>query len=240
MPDRAKTEMRQLVGSDPPPVLALHTLLSIIPLVNYLRSNLPEQDLIKKRANAAAFVQNLAKIADAYCSEASAPIDITTCVQAYRRAHRATPSTAAVAVQQMYQLIQDALKEDGNYIGLLGTLWVVHEPGCKQDTVQQLLNTQRNLPGLSDLPHIFFVLIDRGDRPRRFINYGTSVKVSKSAGKYTQLHLYDTVAVLMDDCVFSKDNTRWHRVDADSIQLVQDLNHLVSCRAQVLVFQRRM
>jgi len=235
--------MRQLVTDEattPNICMAIHCLMNVAPLVNYLTSTLLEADLTKKRVNAVAFTRGLAVVAKLYWQKpAVATIDVNVPVSYFRKVHRNVYISGAVAVQQMYQIIQDAVGMENNFCKELGGCWVVHEPGCKHDSVQQLIN---GTDILQSLPHVFFVKIDRGDRTKRFINYGTSVKVVKTLAnnKYI-MHKYQLSSVLIESAdeaiVYAKNEKAWEQAPLDGcITEVQNLNSIVSIKAQVLCF----
>lgn len=221
--------------------LALHALLSIVPLCNYLCSDMMDGDLNRKRANATAFVQAVACLTKPYYSPGDDPLDVTDATAAYKRAHRASSQPLAVVFRQMLMLAHDAFKEENNFLVALGMQWLVLDLSFKDDSVGKFINAR----GLEGVPHMFCVRIDRQERPRRFVNYGTDLMVFKTTGKYMQPHPYDLRAVLMEgpdaDALFVHDGTRWLCArPGEPVVPVQDLNRLVTCWAQVLVYQRRI
>ena len=225
-----------------PSGIVLHCLMHIPPLVNYLTDPAMELDIHKKRVNAAAFTRTLAATANQYWCEETAPLHISDVVSCYKKIHRATHVNPAVALRQMCQIIQDSLLPTDNYYIALGGLWIVHGPGCKQDTVQQLMNAT----AVDGLPHLIFIHLDRGDRTKRFIDYGTCLKLVKTA-KYIEIHKYELVSVLMEDPsaieVFAKPpQSAWlHISSVDNIvRPLPDLNQLISVKAQVLVYLRAL
>ena len=225
---------------------AVYCLINIPPVVNYLLSPLMEQDLVKKRANAVAFTQGMAAVARRYWQQdVIGPVDLTAPATAYRKIHRTVFTPAHTAIKQMYSILQDAVDKP-NFFDDLGGNWVALSNVTKTETVQQLMNSS-NVEGL---PHLIFVRLDRGDRPRRFINYGTSMKVVKNTEKanYIHFHNYELVCVLVeggdDDGAFVRDRNRqgWQHYESASMAVnpVADLNLLVSVRAQVLVYLRQV
>lgn len=230
-----------------PIVIALHCILNIPPLVNYLVSSELEADLYRKRVNAVAFTRTLAKLADAYWSNLADPgldLDVSEAALIFKKIHRASHVSSTMVLKQVCSILKDSLSPSSNYMDDLGAYWLVHEPGCKHDTVQQLINNST----IDGLPHLIFIHLNRGERTKRFIDYGTSLRVVKS-NKYIDIHRYELANVLMDDdkndcdvygsSVYAKsDASVWEYITATDnvVKPVLDLNQIISVKAQVLVY----
>lgn len=225
--------------------MALHCILNIPPIVNYLISPLLEGELLKKRANAVGFTRSVATLAKVYWdrpAEAGADLDVSAAAFFFRKIHRTTYTPPALALRQMYQIMHESLTPTNNFMQKLGGVWIVHQPGCRHDTVQQLVNST----DIDGLPHLIFVQIDRGDRVKRFIDYGTLLKVVKSEPRHStiQINRYELATVLMeteeDMQVFAKASTKWQHLNIrdNTVQPLLDLNKLISVQAQVLAYLR--
>ena len=239
----AAGDMRPFVsaGANVPLCQAIHCLLAIPPLVNYLTSPLLDEDVVRKRANAVAFAHGLRDLAKLYWSESSDrhALDVDQVVQAFRRHHRQIFIPAHAAVQLMYQTLVEATDTPGNLLSQFETHWLTHEPGCAAESVQQLVNI-RTIQGL---PTLVFVRIDRGDRPRRFVNYGTSFKLVKNNLPNTRmlkLYVYELYCVLTEgdneSKVLSRVDNAWQEASEDTVAPLADLNQIISGRAQILVY----
>lgn len=232
----------KVISGDPDLCLALHVLLTIPPLVNYLTSELLAGDLVKKKANAAAFAVAVRELAQLYWSAGDHDaVDATEACKIFRRCHRAVAVSSTDAVRHMYQLLCEAAAP---FFKLLEARWLVHQPDCAATSVQQLVNAE----AISEAPELVFVRLDRGERVKKFINYGTifqMVQPSKSNVKLLTIHQYDLFSVLMQgdereqDKVIAKSGNVWMEVTADSVSQLTDLNQLITTRAQVLVFLLR-
>lgn len=223
---------------------ALHCLLNIPPLVNYLTSPLLDDDLIKKRVNAVGFTTSLAALGKGYWDrERDGRLDAAPAVQFFRKIHRNTYTPPALALRQMLQVIQESLAVADNFIADLGTLWLVHQPGCRHASVQQLVNNA----DVEGLPHLILIHLDRGERVRRDIDYGTLLKLVKVGPRHNMddwIHKYELVTVMMEAeeemQVFAKVDNKWNRLDIGEnlVRPVADLNQIISTKAQVLAYLR--
>lgn len=221
-------------------VYALHVLLTIPPLVNYLRSSCLEEDLNRKRVNAVGFAQGLARVADEYWNDgADGPVDAAEPLAAFRRIHRATHISAPTAVRLMFQSLQDAVPTPGNLLTELGAPWLSLGPDSSCESVQQLLNSAPP----PDPPVLIFVRLDRGERVRRFVNYGTVLKQIQVKSNKVHTSVYELFSVLMEgdgDCrVYARKAALWADASGDKVVPLVDINRLISYRAQVLVYLLR-
>lgn len=237
--------MRALTAGNPDDAAltpALHCLLAVPPLVNYVLSRLLEPDLLTKHANAVGFALAFRALAAGYWEAelqggppvAGAPLDASEAVRAFRRVHRSARVCPSAAVGLMYGVLQDAVGgEEGSFLRELGGGWVAHEPDCPLDTVQNLFNH-----GQPDAQHLLFVRLDRGDRPRKWINYGTSAKLVRRVGDGTPRVLtYDLQAVMTDDKVLARHAGQWWEAREGAVGELLDVNDVISGRAaQVLAF----
>lgn len=225
--------------------IALHCILNISPLVNYLLSSWLEEDLFKKRVNATGFTRGLASLARGYWLTPSPPegdLDVTSTLHFFRKIHRTSNTPPAVAVRQMYQVVQDGLLPTDNFMEALGGNWLVHAPHVRFDTVQKLVNAS-NIDGL---PHLIFIQLDRGDRTNRVIGYGTALKLVKILPHTISTTMYELVSVLMegeDDMrTYAKQDNKWHYITAKDnvVTQVSDLNDLISTKTQLLTYLQRV
>ena len=232
----------KVISGDPDLCLALHVLLTVPPLVNYLTSELLAADVVRKKANAVAFTLSLRELSQLYWSAGDHDaVDATEACKIFRRCHRAVAVSSTAAVRHMYQLLCEAAP---SFFSLLQGTWLVHQPDCAATSVQQLVNAEQ----IVDAPELVFVRLDRGDRVRKFINYGTTfqmVQPNKSNPKLLTIHTYDLFSVLMQgdetekDRVIAKSGNVWMEITTDTVSQLTDLNHLITTRAQVLVFLLR-
>lgn len=233
--------------------IALHCILNIAPLVNYLLSSWLEDDLCKKRVNASAFTRGVASLARGYWLTSSlepehlklppeGDLDVTATLHFFRKIHRTSNTPPAVAVRQMYQVMQDGLLPTGNYMEALGGKWLVHAPDVRFDTVQKLVNAS----DISGLPHLIFIQLDRGNRTNRVIGYGTVLKVVKTLPQTISTTMYELVSVLMegeDDMrIYAKQDNKWHYITAKDnvVTPVSNLNDLISTKTQLLAYLQRV
>lgn len=228
-------------GQDAEPLLAaMHCLLAVPPLVNFLLSPLFAQELVRKRVNAVAFAQGVRQAAGEYYRDGG-PVDVDAPLQAFRRIHRSSHACAAVAVRQMYQALRDACDVPDSTLEELGGNWVVHNPGTPCQTVQSLFNLQPR----PEPRHLLFVRLDRGDRPRKFVNYGTSVKLVTGSGREMQQHTYDLVAVLVQGpqeapVVMARCGRQWNVAAEGEVGPLADVNSIINgSKAQALAFLLR-
>lgn len=219
---------------------AIHMMLAIPPIVQYLSSGFFEQELVKKRVNAVAFATGLKDTAIDYWSGGSEVIDTEPVCQAIRRIFRHSNPPAHACFFHMFQVLLDAVAVPGNVLSELGTEWLTHDENSVADSVQKLLNSQ----SFQSLPHLMIIRLDRGNRPRRFINYGTSCRVTEHTDKGVRLYWYDLFAVLTEgadgNCVYSKGGGTWYEATSSSVKQLEDLNRLVTVEAQYLVYLRRL
>lgn len=220
--------------------IALHCILNIAPLVNYLLSSWLEEDLFKKRVNATGFTRGVAGLARGYWGEGD--LDVTDTLRFFRKIQRTNNTPPAVAVRQMYQVMQDSLLPADNQLTALGGLWIIHGPDTRFDTVQQLANASK----IDGLPHLIFIQLDRADRVNRVIGYSTDLRVVKTLPHKISTTMYDLVSVLMegeDDLrMYAKQFNKWHYITAKDnvVTRVADLNTLISTKTQLLTYLQRV
>lgn len=234
--------MRPLVGGagNEALVYALHVILTIPPLVNYLNSRLLEEDLSRKRVNAVAFAHGLSRVAKEYWDDgAVAPVDAGEPLAAFRRIHRAAHIPAPSAVRLMFQSLQDAVHTAGNLLAELGGTWLTLEPDSPCESVQQLLNSA----SMTGSPELVFVRLDRGERTRRFVNYGTVLKHVIVDPKEVHTNVYELFSVLTEgdgDCrVYARKAETWADASSDAVVPLANINDLITYQAQVLVYLLR-
>lgn len=222
--------------------IALHCILNIAPLVNYLLSSWLEEDLFKKRVNATGFTRGVATLARGYWLTPDLHLDVTDTLHFFRKIHRTNNTPPATAVRQMYQVMQDGLLPTENYMEALGGNWLVHAPDTRFDTVQKLVNAS----DISGLPHLIFIQLDRGDRTNRVIGYSTALKVVKILPHKISTTMYELVSILMegeDDMrTYAKQDNKWQYITAKDniVTPVSNLNDLISTKTQLLTYLQRV